>query len=105
MPPGRYRRYLDPGSGLHGSGRQARAARQRPGDPMGVLSHAPRNEHLAETCQDEGCTRLPCRMYKAGHRAGYDRGYQEGHSAGHAVGYSTGYGAGYSAGAASCGDR
>ena len=70
---------------------------------MGVLNRgrtrAP--QHLAESCQDEDCTRLPCRMYKQGYRAGYERGHREGWDQGYAAGHSAGYSAGHSAGAAS----
>jgi flagellar biosynthesis/type III secretory pathway protein FliH len=52
------------------------------------------NDHLAEQCEDEGCPRLPCRMFKEGYRKGYDRGYADGYAAGYAAGYSAGYGAG-----------
>jgi hypothetical protein len=54
-------------------------------------------QHLAEHCTDDGCTRLPCRMFKAG----YARGYQDGLGDGYTAGYSDGYIAGYSAASAS----
>ena len=56
------------------------------------------NDHLAETCEDELCPRLPCRMFKDGYRKGYDRGYEDGYAAGYRDGYSAGFAAGYSAG-------
>jgi hypothetical protein len=60
------------------------------------------SQHLAEQCRDEGCPRLPCRMWKDGYRKGYDKGWEEGYAAGYGAGYSAGYGAGYSAGVATC---
>ena len=53
-----------------------------------------RNPHLAETCPDEDCPRLPCRTFHAGFRKGYQQGYQ----AGYASGYSDGFAAGFQAG-------
>jgi hypothetical protein len=69
---------------------------------MGVLSHGTQQHH-AETCRDDDCTRLPCRMYKAGFRDGYEQGREEGFAEGFAAGYSEGYSAGYGAGASSSG--
>jgi hypothetical protein len=57
------------------------------------------SQHLAERCSDDGCTRLPCRMFKAGHEKGYDTGYEKGL----ADGYGAGFSAGFTAGQANCG--
>jgi flagellar biosynthesis/type III secretory pathway protein FliH len=56
------------------------------------------NQHMAETCEDEGCQRLPCRMFHAGYRKGHDRGYREGYARGWNDGYAAGYAAGLAAG-------
>jgi len=58
-------------------------------------------EHLAEHCRDEGCPRLPCRMFKAGYRKGYDDDYSAGFAAGYSAGYSAGFSAGLAAGTGS----
>jgi len=67
---------------------------------MGVLTSA-RQQHRYQTCQDEGCERFACRVYKEGYRAGYDAGEAEGYAEGHAAGYTEGYAEGYAAGASS----
>lgn len=54
-------------------------------------------QHMAETCEDESCRRLPCVMFKAGYRKGYDRGYSQGWMDGEAAGYSAGFAAGMAA--------
>jgi len=58
------------------------------------------NDHLAETCEDELCPRLPCRMFKDGYRKGYDRGYADGYRDGYSAGYAAGWSAGFTAGMA-----
>jgi hypothetical protein len=52
-------------------------------------------QHLAERCTDDGCQRLPCRMFKAG----YDTGFEDGAAAA----YGMAYAAGFAAGQANCG--
>lgn len=64
----------------------------------GATATRGRNDHMAETCEDEMCPRLPCQMFHAGYRKGYARGYQDGYSAGYSAGYGAGYSAGFSAG-------
>ena len=63
------------------------------------------NDHLAEQCEDEGCPRLPCRMFKEGYRKGYDRGYSAGYRDGYSAGYANGYAAGFAAGMSAAGGR
>lgn len=74
----------------------------RNGFLRGATATGGSNDHLAEQCKNEGCPRLPCRMFKAGYREGYRRGWDDGWAAGYGVGYSAGYGAGYAAGVATC---
>ncbi len=55
-------------------------------------------QHLAEQCKDDGCMRLPCRMFRAGYRKGWDDGYQQGYFEGEAAGFAAGYSAGMASG-------
>ena len=54
------------------------------------LAASVRNPHLAEDCDDEFCSRLPCRVFREGYRRGYEKGYDEGYAAGYATGYADG---------------
>jgi flagellar biosynthesis/type III secretory pathway protein FliH len=67
---------------------------------MGVVSRATTQQHLYQTCQDDGCQRFGCRVYKEGRRNGYEEGNAEGYAKGHAEEYAAGWAAGYSAGVA-----
>lgn len=51
-------------------------------------------QHLAEQCKDDGCPRLPCRMFRAGYRKGWDDGYNQGYFEGEAAGFAAGFSAG-----------
>lgn len=70
------------------------------------MAGASREEHDYRRCNDGGCPRFPCRVWKEayaeGRRFGFDEGYEEGYAKGYADGYDAGYAAGYTAGAASC---
>ena len=63
-----------------------------------------RTQHDYRRCQDEGCQRYACRVYREAYRRGRDEGEAIGEARGHARGYSEGWAAGYAAGAANCGD-
>jgi hypothetical protein len=54
--------------------------------------------HEYTACDDDDCSRFPCRVYKEGLANGTEIGRQ----LGYAEGYADGYGAGFSAGLASC---
>ena len=58
-------------------------------------------QHRYQACQDEGCERFACRVYREGYRARYGAGYGVGYSDGEAAGYAEGHADGYAAGAAS----
>jgi hypothetical protein len=77
----------------------------RAADPMGqeVLT-GERAQHRYQACQDEGCERFACRVYREGLQEGYERGAAAGFAQGEAVGYGRGHAGGFAEGAASCGD-
>lgn len=56
--------------------------------------HRPRgrahDDHHYAACDDETCTRFPCRVYKEGDRNGYHRGKAEAQAAEYAAGYAAG---------------
>lgn len=51
-------------------------------------------QHMAETCRDDSCRRLPCVLYKRGYRDGYERGLEAGFRAGFAAGVASATGNG-----------
>ena len=42
-------------------------------------------------CNDDGCPRFPCRVYREGYRGGYEAGFEDGLVEGYAKGYASGF--------------
>ena len=74
--------------------RERKKAAEKPKKPQARTGTA----HEYTTCDDDDCSKYPCRVYKEGKADGEVEGYQFGYAEGNANGYA----AGFDAGLASC---